>query len=221
MQQINLYSPIFRREEKKFSSVAMAQSAGAVLAGVVLLYAYLTWQLWSLKQEAARADDTQAAVARRLDDAMRKFGGKNAGLSLGERVAALEREVESRRQLEQLLQRGVFSNTTGYSAYFTAFARQHVSGLWLTGFDITGAGEQMTLSGRTSAPELVPQYLRRLANEQPLKGTEFRVFRMTRPEAEKDKPRPAFVEFTVRTSEKTDGAAPITTAKTASAEARP
>ena len=36
-QQINLYQPIFRKQEKKFSTTAMLQAAGLVLAGIVLI----------------------------------------------------------------------------------------------------------------------------------------------------------------------------------------
>ena len=46
------------------------------------------------------------------------------------------------------LKSGGIGNTKGYSEYFRAFARQSVSGLWLTGFDINGDGAQMTLQVR-------------------------------------------------------------------------
>ena len=44
-QQINLYHPIFRKQEKKFSAKAMFQAGAVVVGGIVIMYAYSAWQL--------------------------------------------------------------------------------------------------------------------------------------------------------------------------------
>ena len=48
-QQINLYHPIFRRQEKKFSARAMLQASGLLLAGTVIMYAFPSWQGGALR----------------------------------------------------------------------------------------------------------------------------------------------------------------------------
>jgi len=137
---------------------------------------------------------------KRLDDATKQFGPGTKSKLLEDQVVDLEKQIAARLRVRELLGQGIFSNTTGYSDYFVAFARQHVSGLWLTGFDITGAGEDMRLQGRTSDPALVPRYVQRLSAEQPLAGKEFQVFTMSRP-SEKDGAAPEpYVDFLFRTA---------------------
>src|SRR3990172_855453 len=75
-QQINLYQPIFRKEEKKFSTVAMFQAVGLVAIGVVLLYGFTWWQSEALKSELKRVEQSYATASKRLADASQKFGSR-------------------------------------------------------------------------------------------------------------------------------------------------
>ena len=112
----------------------------------------------------------------------------------------LESEIVSRQRIQEALQSGVFSNTLGFSDYFISFARQHIHGIWLTGVDITGAAEQMILSGRSTSPELVPRYMQKLSAEKPLSGIVFNVFQMNRPAPDAKQMEPPYIEFQVKTS---------------------
>lgn len=199
-QQINLYQPIFRKEEKKFSTVAMLQSVGLVAAGVVLLYAFIWWQTGTLKDELRRVEQSHAAASKRLADATAKFGQRTGPNALDSEIERLEGEIVAKQQMQDILRRGIFSNTTGFSGYLASFARQRVPGVWLTGFDITGAGEEMSLAGRTTNPELVPRYMQKLSSEKGLSGIEFRAFQMNRPEPDAKGPDAMYVEFQARTT---------------------
>lgn len=180
-QQVNLYQPIFRKQEKKFSAVAMLQAVGIVLVGIVLLFAWTQWQVSLLRGELVRTEQQLASAAKRLEDVERQFGGQAArGVSIDEEIARLEQQLEAKQRVQGVLGRGLFSNTTGFSDYFTAFARQRQPGVWLTAFSIVGAADQMTLRGRASSDEAVPRYIQRLSAEQRLAGIEFRTFQLER-----------------------------------------
>ncbi|MBI3778345.1 MAG: PilN domain-containing protein [Gammaproteobacteria bacterium] len=198
-QQINLYQPIFRKEEKKFSTVAMLQAMGLVVVGVVALYAYTWWQIGALKDDLKRAEQQHATAAKRLADATQKFGQRTGPSSLDTEITRLESEIVAKQRIQEILRSGIFSNTRGFSDYFVSFARQYTPGVWLTGFDITGAAEQMTLAGRSTNPELVPRYMQKLSAEKTLSGIEFRVFQMNRPAADAKEPDARYVEFQART----------------------
>jgi hypothetical protein len=200
-QQINLFQPIFRKEQKKFSAKAMLQAGLLLLLGVGLLYGYSQWQVNSLRSELTRAEGRQMAAAKRLDEMSRKFGKRAKDRLLEREIARLEGVIAAKSRIKEILESGVFANTEGYSEYLMAFARQHVSGIWLTGFDIGGAGEKLTLEGRSIVPELVPQYMQRLASEDALSGIEFQVFRMERPEEEEKVRAPNYIEFLVTTAD--------------------
>jgi hypothetical protein len=199
-QQINLYQPIFRKEEKKFSTVAMLQAMGLVAIGVVLLYGFTWWQSEALKNELKRVEQSHATASKRLADASQKFGASAGVATIDTEIARLESELAAKQQIQKILARGIFSNTRGFSDYFASFARQRVPGVWLTGFDITGAAEDMSLAGRTVNPELVPRYLQKLSSETTLAGIEFRAFQMTRPGPDAKGPDAMFVEFQARTA---------------------
>lgn len=189
-QQINLYSPLFRKEKKKFSAEAMLQGAAAMILGIMVLYGFNHWRAMSLKDALAQAETGHAAAIKRLQEVTQKFGV--GGQS---KVAMLEEEIAARERLRARLAGVGTGDASGYSAFFLALARQHVSGVWLTGFDVADRGERMMLQGRTRAPERVPQYIQRLSREDVFAGREFHVFSMTQPEEAKA----GYVEFTVRT----------------------
>lgn len=205
-QQVNLYHPIFRRQHKRFSAKAMLQAGLGVLLGTALLYGYSGWQLLSLKgQVAAAAHEQEQARARRAA-LTTQAQERPADPRLQHAVRDLETQLAAADQVRALLTNHGLQPTIGYSRYFTALARQHVDGVWLTEFSVKGAGERLTLNGRTVDPELVPRYLQRLSQEQALAGAKFQVFQMRRPADDKDQKASAapYIEFTVKTSEEAE-----------------
>lgn len=197
-QQINLYQAAFRKQPERFSASTLLRASAVVIAAVVLLYAFGRWQLSALRAEVANVEQQHTALLKRLEDTQRKFAARAKNEHLDREIARMETLIAAKSRVRDILERGVFANTRGYSEYLLAFARQHVNGVWLTGFDIAGAGERLTLKGRTTVPELVPQYVQKLANEQTLAGIEFQVFRMERPE--KEQRRQPYIEFLATTA---------------------
>ncbi len=202
-QQVNLYHPIFRKQEKRFSARAMVQAVLVVLAGIVLMYGYAWWQVGSLRSELARAERDRAAAAQRLEALNTRVAGRRADAVLEQERRDLELRLAAREQIQALLARETLGDQQGTSRYFAALARQSLSGLWLTGFTITGGGDSLTLTGRATRPELLPEYLDRLSGEQALAGKRFEVFQMQRPDrtTKSGASHPAdYVEFTVKTT---------------------
>jgi hypothetical protein len=197
-QQINLYHPVFRKQEKKFSALTMLQAAALVLAGITMMYGYAAWQVRSLRQQATQIEEQFRAVTRQLDDMGRLLAARQVNPHYAKEVERLEGRIQAVQHIRELARHDYFFGGDGYSNYFIAFARQGVAGLWLTGFTVTGAGEQVALEGRTEIPELVPQYLQKLSSEQLLSGTEFDAFQMTRPENANRKGMAGYVDFSVR-----------------------
>jgi len=93
----------------------------------------------------------------------------------------LEAQVAAQDAMLNLLKSGALGNTEGYSEYMRAFARQSINGLWLTAFDITGDGAQMSLSGAVLSPQLVPAYIQRLGKEKVMRGKTFSTLQMQQP----------------------------------------
>jgi hypothetical protein len=204
-QQVNLYHPIFRRQEKKFSAKTMLQAAGLVFAGIVLMYGYAAWKVNYLRTQAKQVESEFQASIRRLDDLNRKLPSRTVDSALTTELTKLEAQVELMNRVRDVAGRDLFPSTQGYSGYFVALARQHIPGLRLTEVLIHGAGQDLNLQGQANRPELVPYYLERLSTEKMLTGMEFEIFQMVRPEEEpkkeNERARSApYVEFSIKKS---------------------
>lgn len=199
-QQINLFRPIFRKQQRKFSAAAMAQAGAAIAGGVLIIYALLAWHVGSLRNEMRATEASLTTATQRLQTVSQKLGAAATQPAIDREIATLEQQIAAHARVQEILSRGLFTNTAGYSDYFLALARQHVPGIWITGVDITGAGESVMLAGRAADPAQVPRYMQRLGDESALAGKEFQVFLMARP-VPKDPSHAAapFVEFTVKT----------------------
>ncbi|HEX9628044.1 MAG TPA: PilN domain-containing protein [Acidiferrobacterales bacterium] len=197
-QQVNLYHPIFRRQEKKFSARTMLQAGVAVLAGILLMYLYAWWQVGALQRQAAQVDRDLAAANQRLAAFSARVANQEVDPQRQREIDRLEQRIAALERIRAVAGRDLFHGAAGYSDYFIALARQRLPDLWLTGFTIEGAGEQLTLEGRSRVPERVPEYLQKLSGEKLLAGTEFEVFQMLRPLDDQRKQRLPYVEFVLK-----------------------
>lgn len=197
-QQINLFDPQFRRQKTRFSLEQLGLAMGVVLALFIAYYGYVHYQLGQVK---ARVDDISkrnTAEQAKLARAVAETPVLQSPQQLEAERAALQTQVDAQQSILDSLQGGEMGNTSGYSEYMRAFARQSVSGLWLTGFEIVGDGVQMTLVGGTLKPESVPGYIRRLSQEKIMQGKTFAALQMDQGKGGDPKNPPRYVEFTLQ-----------------------
>ncbi len=201
-QQINLFNPVFMKQRKYFSLLTMLQALGMIIVGSLFFYGYAVYQVGQLgrqvQESAARYKAEQARFARFSAE----FSPQQAGQLLQDEVQRLEKQVSEQSDLIETLKSGAIGNTTGYSEYMRAFARQAVPGLWLTGFVVVGDATEIRLNGRALSPELLPVYIQRLGKESIMRGKTFAALQMQRPKAEgaASEAYPAasrYVEFTL------------------------
>lgn len=210
-QQINLYNPILLRQKKYFSAATMAQSLGILLLGMLAFYGYARNQVASLQtateQGAKHLESAQARVGR----LSQQFSPRVRSAELEQRIQKTETELKTLAQAQQALQQSGLLDSSGFSPYFKALARQIVDGLWLTQFTV-GGGE-MRISGRALQAQLVPTYIRRLGAEPALQGRQFSMLEMRQPEVaetqdQKPGSAPRYLEFTLQTALPAAGAKP-------------
>jgi hypothetical protein len=147
-----------------------------------------------------------AAEQKRLTNFSKDFSPQLSSQMVEEELKRLESQAATHEVLLDMLKSGAIGNTEGYSEYMRAFARQTINGLWLTAFDITGDGAQMSLSGAVLNPQLVPAYIQRLSREKIMHGKTFSTLQMQQPKQETDKPAARYVEFNLRSSPATEEA---------------
>ena len=187
-QQINLFNEISLKTGKAFSMLYIVQGLVAILFCAVLFYAYTSYQTSELEQQFKATGKSLSSEQARLAGLVADSSRQRSGLTIEQELKKVEAEADSQREIIKALKSGVIGNTKGYSEYMQAFARQTINGLWLTGFSIEGDATQMSISGATLTPELVPGYILRLNNEKVMRGKTFASLQMQLPKPETGKP---------------------------------
>lgn len=185
-QQINLFNPIFLKQKKYFSSVTMMQALALILVGVLALAGYAGYRLSILNNEANATAVQLLQAEAQLAQVKANFPQRQKSPALDSELQRVNAEVIGLQHAFDTLKKGELGNTTGYSEYLRAFSRQIMPGIWLTGFAIHGAGNDVALQGRALQPELVPGYLGRLKREASMQGKSFSSLEMHRPLVEQE-----------------------------------
>lgn len=180
-QQINLFNPILLRQKKYFSALTMVQALGLIFLGAMLVALYVNYRSAGLRVEADKTS-TQLSLAQAQQKRVNaEFGPRQPNPLLATELKQSSGDVKALQQIFDILQTGEIGSTDGYSRYLQAFSRQITDGLWLTGFAIYGAGNEIALQGRALRPELVPLYISRLTHEPAMQGKSFSMLEMQQP----------------------------------------
>lgn len=207
-QQINLFNPIFLKQKKYFSAVAMLQALALLIFGSLMVAAYATYQVSALTKEAALSAAQLQAAQAQLAKVRAEYAPRQKSQALEQQIVKFETDIQSYKQVFDILEKGDFGNTKGYSAYLAAFARQIVDGVWLTGLSLVGAGNEIEVRGRALRPEQIPAYINNLKREPVMQGKSFANLEMQVPDTKQPgktdaasaKPKePAnYIEFSLR-----------------------
>ena len=205
-QQINLFNPIFMKQRKYFSLLAMLQALVMIIAGSLIFYGYAIYQVGQLNRQLEENTKRYNGEQLRLARYVAEFSPQQANQLLQGEVQLLEKQVADQDEIIETLKSGAVGNTIGYSEYMRAFSRQVVQGLWLTGFKVSGDAAQISLSGGVLSPELLPAYIQRLGRERIMKGKTFSTLIMQQSKlnegagASQTAAARRYVEFTLYTS---------------------
>jgi hypothetical protein len=205
-QQINLFNPRFEEEKKLFGAAAMAQALLVLLVGVLALSYYGSRSLATLQNQADGGARQVEKKKQQLATVSAELPPRQKSSELEARLVEAEEQLAALKRIASVIDRGELGNSTGYSEYFRALARQHAEGLWLTGLAITGAGRDIGVRGRALDASLLPGFLGRLAHEKVLQGKSFGSLQISQPAqapaADKDggqaKAGKRFIEFSLQ-----------------------
>lgn len=194
-QQINLLNPAFVEKKAILSSANLLQGLAAVLACLLVFYAYSAYRTRGMVGQAKEASRLQAEKQAQLLGLSAAYKPRQKDPVLAGEIEKIEKELGARDEALAILKGGGLENIRGYSGYMKAFARQIVPGLWLTGFSIRG--REVALQGKTLRADLVPIYINRLDHEEVMNGTTFASLEMQVP---KDKSA-NYLEFSLQANE--------------------
>jgi len=178
-QQINLYQPIFRKQRQIFSAAAMLQALGIVAAALLVIHGYGLAKVGRLEAEVVQLEGREKALTTqiaRIDPAL----SANRRAELETELRRLNATLVDQQKLIDVLRDRPLGDTTGFSGYLAALARQRTPELWLTELAVNGGTRAIELAGRSLRPEIVPEYMQRLGTEGALAGQRFDRFEIER-----------------------------------------
>ena len=182
-QHVNLYQPMFRRQEKKLSAKKLLGVVAGAALFLTAVYGYVRWDVYALESQLADLESQYQLELRRVDELNRQFPVRLRSKSSESKLARLRTEQKAKQNLIKLLQgSSTLGNNKGFSGHMEGIARQRVSGMWVTSFALNDGGESIDIAGSSIKPELVPRFLQNLSSENSFRGAEFRVFKMQRDE---------------------------------------
>ena len=193
-QQLNLFNPVFLRQKKYFSSRTMVRGLGIVVLGFFIVYAVQRFQLAQWEKQLAESEEQFMAVQRQVTQFAAE-GKRVPSKALEDEAERLDAQADSQEAVLTGLESGALGSTQGFSPYMLAFARQTISGVWLTGFTARGAEGPVSIRGRMLRQELLPTYLRMLAKEEALRGRGFTELQIATREEKDADVGPNYVEF--------------------------
>ncbi|RJG25827.1 PilN domain-containing protein [Massilia cavernae] len=170
-QQINLFNPVFLKQKKVFSSIAMARALVVLMVGALALVAYGRQHVNALEREAKAVGVQLEQKQARQAMVNAEFAPRAPGKALQDEIVQTEAQLKALRSVSGVMARGELGNAAGYSEYFKALARQNMDGLWLTGVSV--AGSDIGIRGRALDSTMVPGYITRLTREPVMQGKTF------------------------------------------------
>ncbi len=173
-----------------------------LVLGLGIFYAYIEVQRTSLALRAEETARTHTQQQERFNKLSAELSPDAAAQAVDAESKELEKNIAARQAMLAELRAGSAEASAGYSAFLSAFARRPLSGVWLTGIHVDAGGGQMTVKGRATSAELLPEYIQLLGLEPVLKGRPFERLELSRRElaAGTGKPVSSFVEFSLVSS---------------------
>lgn len=208
-RQINLFNPLFLKQEKVFSAATLLQGILIIALGSAVLSAYAIYNAREIQKITNSSDLKLKNAEQKIKLLRQQHQVKDKNPAIEMQVQAQEQVLSTKQEVIQLLSNNDFGDTKGFSPYLTAFARQIPDGVWMTGFLIstTQAHPQFSLQGRTLLGESVPQFVSNLKQEEIMNGRSFAQLEMQVPidklsedkkSQESTKSKIHFLEFELR-----------------------
>lgn len=171
MQQINLYQPILRKQQKVFSAKTLLLGNLLVLVALLLLYGYTHWQTRNLQQQWEQVQAQRADRITRLQQLQAQFPPPQADANLPTEIDATRALLRERQALLRAIERQQTGVEQRFSAQLLGLAQQVKGPLWLE--QIRLAPRQVQLHGFSTEAKGIPGLIQSLSKEAAFAGLSF------------------------------------------------
>lgn len=206
-QQVNLYQKQFHPVKEVMGVRDCLLLFGACICIFAIFSSMQYSKLASVEKELEATAQQHEMMMARLAKIADVTNTKRKTAVPEEDIVKVEKDLQSRRELLANLNSSRYGNTTGFSRYLQALARQHVEGSWITGLAVINGGNDISVAGSVLQPKLAPIYLQRLSKENIFSGKRFNVLELSRVESETSDDNTSnhsneegYIDFIIRTN---------------------
>ncbi len=164
-QQINLYDPRLRPRHELATARNLGWSALALLLLIGALSIYAQQAADGKSAELAALKASVRSEQERMGALSKLVAGRKVSPALLAEQAQVRALLTGRQEVMAVLDSGQLGNTSGFSEYMFGFARQARSDLWLTGFTVSGGGDEIEIRGGVLDPAQLAGYVQHLRAE--------------------------------------------------------
>ncbi len=210
-QQINLFNPVFLKQDKEFSARALGQAMLLMACGLVLLFVIGNNRIADTRSQASSTSAKLEAARNQLVKVLQQNQPVKKNPNLDADIRKMEARVAGNREVLSFLQKGDFGSHVAYSEVMRALARKTMPGVWLTRLSLNDTDNGIDIGGQVLQGVLLPAYIKSLSSEAAFKGHSFSSVLMRAPandaasvDAKGGAAAPLVsVEFTLSTGEST------------------
>ncbi len=188
-QQINLFQPTSGQfpsnKPRKLLSANMLLLGIMVLTclGLILIYTSASQEVSTLREKLRHFSTQNRTVEKRLAELRRTSLSKQTKSKKSDEseteINQLSAKIETNNKLIEVLQNQSQGNMSGFSKYLEDLAYQYEN-IRLTKINLRAGGTAITLTGKTSQPELVPGLITILSKKSAFQQIYFQQVRLER-----------------------------------------
>jgi hypothetical protein len=182
VQHLNLYTQLDRPVEPPYSFRQMIAIVAIIFIVMLVATVWVTVDKNSQSSLLKPLLQQEQLLSGELEQLRAEMTRSKNDKTLDNSIAELNNDVLFRRRLLEELDPAGADLGEGFSEHLQGLARQSVDGLWLTNILLQEGGLYLSLSGRATSPELVPRFLKNLAEEPIYQGHSFRIFKINSPD---------------------------------------
>jgi hypothetical protein len=188
-QKINLFQPTSGQfpsnKPRKLLSANMLLLGIMVLTclGLILIYTSASQEVSTLREKLRHFSTQNRTVEKRLAELRRTSLSKQTKSKKSDEseteINQLSAKIETNNKLIEVLQNQSQGNMSGFSKYLEDLAYQYEN-IRLTKINLRAGGTAITLTGKTSQPELVPGLITILSKKSAFQQIYFQQVRLER-----------------------------------------
>lgn len=196
-QQINLYDPALLRKRDWLALSNVVLGAGALAVLVAAAGWLVRLDVPTLQARAATQDTQLVAMREQVLALGKRVADRHADPRIEQELAMARQLAAARGEVLGVLRQRLEADAPPFAEYLRGFARQTMTGLWLTGFAWDAAAGSIEIRGRTVDPALLPEYIRRLNREPAFRGHAFAALNVVAGKTDTPAQKALFHEFTL------------------------